>query len=170
MKMTRTKSKNVARRKRMKNPLCLAGFAAMILFTASLAAHGTQPSETVEEPPAHTNAADKAHVETVSLETGYFAEQTPAPTDPPSVSEEPAPPDFDEAEVEMLACVIYQEAGGNRCSDKCRYMVGDVVLNRISDDRFPNTMEAVLTQGVQSLLRSAPERPARRGVRLHAFP
>lgn len=60
------------------------------------------------------------------------------------VIEEPDGPDGEE--VEMLACVIYQEAGGNVCSDKCRYMVGDVVLNRISDDRFPDTMELVLMQ------------------------
>lgn len=146
MTMTRTIRKKGTRRKRMNDLLCVVGFAAMILFAASLAAQGTQPSETVKDLSVHTNAADKAHVETASLETGYFAEQTPAPTDPPAVSEEPAPPEPDEAEVEMLACVIYQEAGGNRCSDKCRYMVGDVVLNRIADYRFPDTMEAVLTQ------------------------
>ena len=49
-------------------------------------------------------------------------------------------------ELEMLACVIYQEAGGNSCTDYCRYCVGDVVLNRIADSRFPNTMYEVLTQ------------------------
>ena len=47
--------------------------------------------------------------------------------------------------VEMLACVIYQEAGGDECSDECRIDVGDVVLNRVGDPRFPSTMEAVLT-------------------------
>lgn len=53
---------------------------------------------------------------------------------------------IDEAELEMLACVIYQEAGGDAASNEARYMVGDVVLNRIADERFPNTMEEVLTQ------------------------
>lgn len=48
--------------------------------------------------------------------------------------------------VEMLACVIYQEAGGDACSDLCRFMVGDVVLNRVADSRFPDTIEEVLTQ------------------------
>lgn len=51
--------------------------------------------------------------------------------------------------VEMLACVIYQEAGGDACSDKCRMYVGDVVLNRMASDRFPDTMEEVLTQKYQ---------------------
>jgi hypothetical protein len=48
--------------------------------------------------------------------------------------------------VEQLAIVIYQEAGGDACSDKCRMYVGDVVLNRMASDRFPNTLEEVLTQ------------------------
>lgn len=49
-------------------------------------------------------------------------------------------------DLEMLACVIYQEAGGDACSDECRFMVGDVVLNRVADSRFPDTIEEVLTQ------------------------
>lgn len=52
----------------------------------------------------------------------------------------------DETMVEMLACGIYQEAGGDACSDLCRFMVGDVVLNRVADSRFPDTIEEVLTQ------------------------
>lgn len=56
-------------------------------------------------------------------------------------------PDMDD--VEMLACVIYQEAGGDACSDECRRYVGDVVLNRVADSRFPNTIEGVLTAPAQ---------------------
>lgn len=55
-------------------------------------------------------------------------------------------PEIDGEELEMLACAIYTEAGGDDCSDICRRMVGDVVLNRMADPRFPDTMEAVLTQ------------------------
>ena len=51
-----------------------------------------------------------------------------------------------ESELEMLACVIYQEAGADACSDLTRYMIGDVVLNRVRDSRFPNTIYEVLTQ------------------------
>lgn len=47
--------------------------------------------------------------------------------------------------VEMLACGIYQEAGGDECSDDTRRYVGDVMLNRVADKRFPSTLEAVLT-------------------------
>lgn len=51
-----------------------------------------------------------------------------------------------ESELEMLACVIYQEAGADACSDLTRYMIGDVVLNRVNDPRFPNTIYEVLVQ------------------------
>ena len=55
------------------------------------------------------------------------------------------PKEPDPAEVEMLACAIYNEAGGDACSDLCRYYVGDVILNRVADPRFPDTIEGVLT-------------------------
>ena len=57
--------------------------------------------------------------------------------------------EIDEQELEWLACVIFQEAGGDECTDLCRYYVGDVVLNRIMDNRFPSTMYEVLTQKYQ---------------------
>lgn len=57
----------------------------------------------------------------------------------------PPPEEPDSDQVEKLACVIYQEAGGDACSDLCRMYVGDVVLNRVEDPRFPDTLEGVLT-------------------------
>lgn len=53
--------------------------------------------------------------------------------------------DIPNTELEMLACVIYQEAGGDACCDDCRRRVADVVLNRMEDPRFPDTMYDVLT-------------------------
>jgi len=63
---------------------------------------------------------------------------------PPEETTEPDP-----AEVELLACAIYQEAGGDACSDECRIAVGDVILTRVEDTRFPDTLEEVLTQAGQ---------------------
>ena len=57
--------------------------------------------------------------------------------------------ELDEYAVEMLACVIYCEAGANYISDDTRRMVGDVVLNRVEDSRFPDTIEGVLLQKSQ---------------------
>lgn len=49
-------------------------------------------------------------------------------------------------DLELLACVIYQEAGGNGSCDDCRRYVGDIVLNRVAHPKFPNTIHAVLTR------------------------
>lgn len=54
----------------------------------------------------------------------------------------------DEYDVELLACVIYQEAGGDACCDMCRRRVADVVLNRVKDPRFKGTtIEEILIDG-----------------------
>lgn len=53
---------------------------------------------------------------------------------------------YSEDELEIFACAIYQEAGGDGCSDLCRMYVGDVMLNRVADPRFPDTLYEVLTQ------------------------
>ena len=51
-------------------------------------------------------------------------------------------------DAEYLACVIYQEAGGDGCCDMCRRRVADIVLNRVRDARFAgDTVEAILTEG-----------------------
>ena len=51
---------------------------------------------------------------------------------------------WSEDDVFCLAAVIYQEAGGDACSDETRRMVADVVMNRVFDERFPNTIREVL--------------------------
>lgn len=57
---------------------------------------------------------------------------------------EPTEPPIDEQDLENLAIIIYREAGGDACCDECRRRVADVVLNRVADDRFENTIEDVL--------------------------
>lgn len=56
---------------------------------------------------------------------------------------------YTEWELEMLACTIYCEAGGDACTDETRRMVGEVILNRVADPRFPSSIEGVLTQKSQ---------------------
>ena len=70
---------------------------------------------------------------------------TEAPTAPEPTTVETTPP-YTEDELEMMALVIYQEAGGNACSDETRLMVGNVVMNRVADSRFPDTIYDVLTR------------------------
>ena len=66
--------------------------------------------------------------------------------EPLEVVEEPEEPVYTMEELELLALVIYQEAGGDACSDETRLMVGNVVMNRVTDERFPNSIEEVLLQ------------------------
>ena len=49
----------------------------------------------------------------------------------------------------LLACIIYQEAGGDAACDDCRRRVADVVLNRMAHSSFPYTIHGVLTQYAQ---------------------
>lgn len=85
---------------------------------------------------------------TMAMLTGMtLTPVTPIPPEPlPAAMTAGAVLEPDETMVDLLACVIYQEAGGDACSDLCRFMVGDVVLNRVADSRFPDTIEEVLTQ------------------------
>lgn len=67
---------------------------------------------------------------------------------PEPVTAEPEPT-YTEEELDALALAIYQEAGSDACSDEARQMVGEVVLNRVADSRFPATLSDVLTQKAQ---------------------
>ena len=44
----------------------------------------------------------------------------------------------------MISHIIYAEAGAE--GDKTQKYVGSVVLNRVADSRFPNTIEGVVFQ------------------------
>lgn len=57
--------------------------------------------------------------------------------------------EIDPKELEYLSIAIYCEAGSDRCCDDCRRRVANVILNRIVDDRFPDTMLGVLRQEAQ---------------------
>lgn len=87
---------------------------------------------------------------TPPTESATIATEPPTepPTEPETEPTETEPPYTDE-ELEMLAIVIYREAGGDACSDETRLMVGTVVMNRVADPRFPDTLHAVLTQEYQ---------------------
>ena len=54
--------------------------------------------------------------------------------------------DYTEEQLEILAIIIYQEAGGDSYSDDTRRKVGEVFLNRVESSRFPNSFEEVATQ------------------------
>ncbi len=69
---------------------------------------------------------------------------------------------FPDSDLEMMAIVIYREAGGDAYSNKTRIMVGNVVMNRVRSRHFPNTIYGVLTQrGQYAGVRGAVTWPSR---------
>lgn len=72
-------------------------------------------------------------------------EAAPAP-EPIEVTEQEPVKSYTDEELELLSLVIYQEAGGDACSDDTRLKVGTVVMNRVADHRFPDTLREVVLQ------------------------
>lgn len=117
--------------------------AFVIIYTAKNYAR-VYPSQTDQPTTPPTEATEPA-------ETEPYTEPSPTETEPPAATEPPTEPtepepQYTQEELDMLALVIYQEAGADYCSDETRLMVGTVVMNRIADPRFPNTMYEVITQ------------------------
>lgn len=80
-----------------------------------------------------------------SVEPSVPEQSEPTPEAPEALETPETTTVINPTELEMLACVIYQEAGGDGTCDECRRRVADVVLNRVADSRFPNTIYDVLT-------------------------
>lgn len=99
----------------------------------------TTNSEEVEPTAAATEPETEPETEPTVPPTEPQPEPTEAPVDEESIL------DNYKRDVELLACVIYQEAGGDAVCDDCRYRVGDVVMNRVADPRFPDNIHDVLT-------------------------
>ena len=112
------------------------------------------PEEPVQKQPIHI--AQEQTPAIIPLNTEPAAEPTirkpleeitpptEAATEPPTEPE--TEPTYTAEELEILALIIYQEAGADWCSNLTRLMVGTVVMNRIADPRFPDTMYDVATE------------------------
>lgn len=107
----------------------------------------TEPTTTAAPTEAPEPTETETPTETTTPETEPTVATEPA-TEPSTEPTETEPP-YSQEDLELLAMVIYQEAGSDSCSDETRLMVGTVVMNRIADDRFPDTMYEVLTQKYQ---------------------
>lgn len=95
-------------------------------------------------------ATDRQATSKLAAEPIVVVAEIATTTEEPVVAEPAKPePTYTEEDLEMLALVIYQEAGGDACSDECRQMVGEVALNRVADSRYPDTLYEVLTQKAQ---------------------
>jgi hypothetical protein len=63
-----------------------------------------------------------------------------------TVEAEQNPSKYTEYELNLLARLINAEAGSSWLTDEHQRAVASVVLNRIADPRFPNTMHSVIYQ------------------------
>lgn len=118
----------------------------------------TPSSDSAVQPIKQAERFDEAAYQSRLLDEAYAPVEHET-ADIPSTYELPEPPQEadsepcgkggfecqDKGDWERLAIVIYQEAGGDDVCDMCRYRVGDVVLNRVKDPRYPDTIEGVLT-------------------------
>ena len=52
-------------------------------------------------------------------------------------------------EVELLARIVWSEAGSDWLTDEHQRAVASVIINRVNDDRFPNSIEDVVYQSGQ---------------------
>lgn len=92
----------------------------------------------VEEEVTHVAVSTIDHVEPIEI---FVEVQPEEPTEPE--------PTYTDEELEILAIIIYQEAGSDACSDETRLMVGNVFLNRVASNRYPDTFAEVATQKQQ---------------------
>ena len=56
---------------------------------------------------------------------------------------------YTDEELDILALIVYQEAGGDGVSDDTRRLVAQVFLNRVNDSRFPDSFYEVATANRQ---------------------
>lgn len=152
----RNRAREERRRRRKVATIAVTSALAVGIFAACAVACDLNPDEDVihvtSEPTTQSNypivpIPEKvlARMETPVVTASQVIEVEAVPSvvvDDPIEQE----PSYTEKELEMLALVIYQEAGGDACSDDTRLKVGTVVMNRVADDRFPDTIEEVLTQ------------------------
>lgn len=53
---------------------------------------------------------------------------------------------FSDEQIDLLARLIQAEAGSDWCTDELQRGVGSVVINRMNDSRYPDTMHDVIYQ------------------------
>ena len=104
----------------------------------------TAPKQPLYEEPEVTRPTEPPVTESPSEETPDMPSE---PVEAPETNEMES--GISEDDVELLACVIYQEAGSDAVCDDCRRRVADVVLNRVESEYFPDTIYEVLMQPSQ---------------------
>ena len=118
------------------------------IFIILLPSHTSesQPCEPAQSSPKMVTTAPLV-VENFVESVNNFVENETISTVPPCTEETAytASPSYTTEQLEILAIIIYQEAGGDACSDDTRLKVGNVFLNRVTSSYFPDTFVEVAT-------------------------
>lgn len=70
---------------------------------------------------------------------------TPEPTPDPTTELIPEPMWWTDYDLDLLAAAIFYEAGSDCCADEHQQLVGQVIINRMNDTRYPDTIYDVIT-------------------------
>lgn len=97
----------------------------------------------------HKEEENISTVPAVQQESPAFVESSVEVVETPPPVEEMPEPAYTQEELEILAVIVYQEAGGDHCSDDTRRKVGSVFLNRVASPHFPDEPEEVATDDRQ---------------------
>lgn len=128
--------------------------AVMIGELASPSSGGTwdEITETVKDAPSDTvfePILSETETEVITPDTEVIAPKMDGGT--PETAQNVSESDFDAAfsdeDLIYLAKIVENEAGSNWCTDEHQRAVASVVINRVSDPRFPDTIIGVITQG-----------------------
>ena len=117
---------------------------AMIFVLSSIVMLRTQVSE-----PQNIPTQTSVHIQptqTVQEPVENIVEPVEEPAEEPVVHvDSTSDKTYTDEELEILALIVYQEAGGDNVSDSTRRLVAQVFLNRVNDPRFPDSFYEVAT-------------------------
>ena len=100
----------------------------------------SEPQTTSTEIPVNVKHDYTAREPTENIVEVGTEEDDPVQIDPPPEKT------YTDEELDILALIVYQEAGGDNVSDDTRRLVAQVFLNRVNDSRFPDSFYEVATQ------------------------
>ena len=119
--------------------------SAMFLLSLIFVLSGTimfrnQVSELQREPEETTVCVQPSHDVRDPVENIVETVEEPLVHSDPALDKT-----YTDEELEILALIVYQEAGEDRVSDDTRRLVAQVFLNRVNDSRFPDSFYEVAT-------------------------
>lgn len=88
--------------------------------------------------------SDEAYADITESTT--TAKPISTPTEAVVVSEIIEEPKYTEEELDLLARIVWCEAGSDWLTDEHQQAIASVVINRKNDNRFPNTVKGVVYQ------------------------